>query len=142
MEQEDLEINFVLPDAPLAVKVDPSQLSQVLTNLIDNGIRYSKLNTGKPTITLLGKYHADTETAELDIIDEGKGINSDAMPHLFEPFYTTEKAGTGLGLYICKELCEANQARLGYTINNAGKSCFRINFAHPDRSITVLQQML
>ena len=52
---------------------------------------------------------------------------------LFEPFFTTESTGTGLGLYLSRELCEANQARLDYTRTSEGKSCFRISFSHPDR---------
>jgi two-component system sensor histidine kinase PilS (NtrC family) len=49
--------------------------------------------------------------------------------NLFEPFYTTESAGTGLGLYLSKELCEANRARLTYRAGPQGGSCFRIAFA-------------
>ncbi len=136
------EITLDMPLAPLPIKIDPSQLSQVLTNLVDNGLRYSEINTGKPTILLQGRLNRQSETSYLDIIDEGLGISEDALPHLFEPFYTTEKTGTGLGLYICKELCEANQARLDYKFNSDDKSCFRINFVHPDRSIDNLQNMV
>jgi len=48
-------------------------------------------------------------------------------------FFTTERTGTGLGLYITREMCEANQARVTYSRDQRGGSCFRITFAHPDR---------
>ncbi|MEM6710547.1 MAG: ATP-binding protein, partial [Pseudomonadota bacterium] len=115
------------------VRMDPSQLEQVLTNLVGNGLRYSKLETGRETIRLEGGVSNRTDRPFLNIIDEGPGISSDSVANLFEPFYTTESSGTGLGLYISRELCEANQARLTYERSTAGGSCFRINFAHPDR---------
>jgi len=71
----------------------------------------------------------------LDVIDDGPGVDPATEEHLFEPFHTTENAGTGLGLYISKELCEANQAQLSYRRTDAGKSCFSIHFPHPDRNL-------
>ena len=50
---------------------------------------------------------------------------------LFEPFFTTENKGTGLGLYISRELCESNRARLDYVPREGSGACFRITFAHP-----------
>ena len=71
-------------------------------------------------------------------LDEGVHINStlvgvapEQLQHIFEPFYTTDNKGTGLGLYISRELCESNQARLDYKHREGGGSCFRIIFAHP-----------
>ena len=61
----------------------------------------------------------------------GPGVPVDQMQHIFEPFYTTDNKGTGLGLYISRELCESNQARLDYKLREGGGSCFRITFAHP-----------
>ena len=72
----------------------------------------------------------------LDVIDEGIGISEAERDHLFEPFYTTETKGTGLGLYISRALCEANEARLDYLRDDDNKSCFRISFPHPDRRLS------
>ena len=115
------------------VRIDPSQLEQVLTNLAANGLRYSEMQTGRAYLRLHGGIDQRTDRPFLNIIDEGTGIDEDKLANLFEPFYTTETQGTGLGLYISRELCEANQARLTYERANNGGSCFRINFAHPDR---------
>ncbi|MFK7916409.1 MAG: ATP-binding protein, partial [Pseudomonadales bacterium] len=115
------------------VRVDESQLQQVLTNLVGNGVRYSEGETGRSYVALQGGIDERTDRPYLNIIDEGPGVPDDQSDNLFEPFFTTENKGTGLGLYISKELCEANQARLSYERTAEGGSCFRINFAHPDR---------
>ena len=65
----------------------------------------------------------------LDIIDNGPGIDSEAQDKIFEPFFTTSSRGTGLGLYLARELCESNGARISYVPAASGGSCFRIQFA-------------
>ena len=65
-------------------------------------------------------------------------ISPQALPRLFEPFYTTRNQGTGLGLYIAKELCEANQVRLEYIPGPTGGSCFRLHFSSATNSYTNL----
>lgn len=117
---------------PVEISVDPEQLSQVLTNLLDNALRYSKKITGAATARL--NINTDSnQLAQLDVIDDGPGIDSRDQEKVFEPFFTTESKGNGLGLYIARELCEINQARLHYLRTDTGKSCFRISFSHPDR---------
>ena len=66
-----------------------------------------------------------------NVHDDGSGVAPERLDSIFEPFYTTETKGTGLGLYISRELCESNQARLDYRPSEHGGSCFRITFAHP-----------
>ena len=61
----------------------------------------------------------------LDIIDDGPGVSRETQAHLFEPFFTTEAQGTGLGLYIARELCEGNGARIEY-VDAGGHGHFRI----------------
>ena len=115
------------------VRIDPSQLNQVLWNLCHNGIRYSLEKTGEPRLRLQGGISGDSPNPFLDVIDFGGGVTPGAADHLFEPFFTTEPKGTGLGLYISRELCESNQARLNYVPAAGGGSCFRIVFADPRR---------
>ncbi|HET8710433.1 MAG TPA: ATP-binding protein [Spongiibacteraceae bacterium] len=124
-----IEIHEIIP---VEVTVDTDQLSQVLTNLLDNALRYSKKATGTATARFVVSTN-NKQLAQLDIIDDGAGIDSDDQEKIFEPFFTTESKGNGLGLYISRELCEINQARLHYLRTDAGKSCFRISFSHPDR---------
>jgi len=109
---------------------DQSQLLQIITNLCDNGLRYSEQQTGVAKLTLTGGLEYGSSAQYLDIIDDGPGISEYEKDKLFEPFYTTSDQGTGLGLYIARELCEANGARLNHLAVPTGKgSCFRINFA-------------
>jgi two-component system sensor histidine kinase PilS (NtrC family) len=71
----------------------------------------------------------------IKVIDFGAGISKEHLAHLFEPFFTTENTGSGLGLYICKELCESNQAFITYEHTQEGLSCFHIRLAHPDKTL-------
>jgi two-component system sensor histidine kinase PilS (NtrC family) len=110
--------------------MDPSQLQQVLDNLCENGLRHSE---AQPRLRLEMGINDETARGYLDVYDSGPGVARDAAEHLFEPFFTTERSGTGLGLYIARELCELNQAvlaHLGMTEQGHG---FRISFAHPQR---------
>ncbi|MDA0689679.1 MAG: ATP-binding protein, partial [Proteobacteria bacterium] len=123
--------------ADVQVSVISGQLEQVLNNLFDNGLRYSKKKTGEASLTIevgLDKSSGDPQPF-VHIIDDGIGIDEEAEARLFEPFHTTEATGTGLGLYISKELCEANQSQLVYNRTPQGKSCFSIYFSQPDRSV-------
>jgi two-component system sensor histidine kinase PilS (NtrC family) len=130
---EAVDIQVAVAPAATEIRVDPGQLGQALTNLVLNGLRYSKQRTGRAVLRLEGGLDATTDRPYLNVIDEGPGVPEDQIAHLFEPFFTTERTGTGLGLYITRELCEANQARVTYTAHPGGGSCFRITFAHPDR---------
>ena len=67
----------------------------------------------------------------MDVHDKGPGIPVDARDKLFRPFYTTSEHGTGLGLYIARELCRANEATLEYVDLADGSSCFRIVLPDP-----------
>ncbi|WP_019531157.1 sensor histidine kinase [Dasania marina] len=115
--------------------VDSSQLQQVLGNLMENGIRYSKKKTGQGSLQLIANLDNTKKLPYLDIVDDGDGIAPEQQAHLFEPFFTTETSGTGLGLFIAREMCEANQIRLDYLINN-GKSTFRLSFAHHEKRLS------
>ncbi|MEX2475644.1 PAS domain-containing sensor histidine kinase [Marinobacter sp.] len=122
------------PDLPSA-RFDKSQIEQVLVNLCDNGLRYSEYNSGKRFVELHAGVTPDGERAYLDVRDIGPGIAEDQRTSVFEPFFTTDKRGTGLGLYLARELCEANQAHLSLVEDDNPGCCFRITFAHPGRMI-------
>jgi two-component system sensor histidine kinase PilS (NtrC family) len=135
--QYDADLILVRVDpVDLQVSADSEQLKQVLFNLCQNGMRYSEKHTGKANLALHAYQSATNDLPALDIIDEGPGIPEDDRSRIFEPFFTTENSGTGLGLYLAKELCEANQVNLDYLVTDQGKSCFRLGFQHPERRLT------
>ncbi len=103
----------------------------MLTNLCDNGLRYSNPPEGCPHLVI--EAGINNQQPFIKVIDFGVGISAESLTHLFEPFFTTENTGSGLGLYICKELCEANQALISYSHAHEGLSCFHIQLAHPDK---------
>jgi len=115
----------------LQTRMDPNQLIQVLTNLVQNGLRYSGQQHQQAQVWLRVFRDEASDLPVLEILDDGPGVAPEQLQNIFEPFFTTESKGTGLGLYISRELCESNQARLDYRQRDEGGSCFRIVFAHP-----------
>jgi two-component system sensor histidine kinase PilS (NtrC family) len=105
------------------ISFDTHQLEQVLINLINNGLRYSSYAHPHAYVEI-EIYCADNDVI-IDILDSGTGVRLEDLPHLFNPFFTTDQAGTGLGLYLSQAFCEANQARLLY-IPEHEKTCFRL----------------
>lgn len=90
---------------------DRSHLHQVLWNLLGNALRHSQGKTGSIRLRAQDAGSA-AGGVELHVIDDGPGIDEDSREQIFEPFFTTHSGGTGLGLYIARELCEANNAHL------------------------------
>ena len=116
-----------------SIRFDPDQLYQVINNMVSNGLYYSLKNNEHSVKIVVG---VDTFNGlpYVEVYDFGPGVDIEQQKNLFEPFYTTEKTGTGLGLYLSRELCEANQAHLDYLPQEQG-ACFRITFSHPNRFI-------
>jgi len=128
-KEKDTEIDLRIESKDLIVYFDDSQLSQILNNLLDNGLRHSQLNTGRSFVYITIGVELNNRTPYLDVIDIGEGISPEKAEKIFEPFFTTSRSGTGLGLYLSRELCEANKARLDYLPLTSGGSCFRISFS-------------
>jgi two-component system sensor histidine kinase PilS (NtrC family) len=111
----------------LLVEFDPENLQRVMTNLLDNARRHSKLVTAVESAKILVSLDFVAHQCLVDIIDAGTGVAPTDQAKLFEPFFTTVEEGSGMGLYLCKELCEINNASLSYLPTNKGESCFRIS---------------
>ena len=125
------QLHMYVTDGPLQTRMDPNQLTQVLNNLVENGLRYSAQHHGQAQVWLNLFVEPTNGLPILEVLDDGPGFPADQLQHMFEPFFTTESSGTGLGLYISRELCESNQAHLDYRARERGGSCMRITFAHP-----------
>jgi len=125
------ELSINVEPADITIYMDSTQLHQVLWNLCQNGLRYSHDYPDSPKLELHGGFCSDNTRPFLEIIDHGSGIDPVTAETIFEPFFTTEANGSGLGLYISRELCESNFASLNYIPVPSGGSCFRIDFAIP-----------
>jgi two-component system sensor histidine kinase PilS (NtrC family) len=113
--------------------MDRTHLHQILWNLCDNAVKYASEAAGAISVELFcGKIEASGRPY-LDVIDSGPGIDDETVEHIFEPFYTAQPGGTGLGLYISRELCERNGANLRYFARAEGGSIFRVVFSDPNR---------
>jgi two-component system sensor histidine kinase PilS (NtrC family) len=122
LRSEQLELDIEPQD--VRIHVDPGHLHQILTNLCQNAFDHA----GDETAVRLQARRGDKAVVWLDVVDNGPGIDAETAEQMFEPFFTTASSGTGLGLYIARELCEINQARLTYQrLPEAGGS-FRIRF--------------
>ena len=118
----------------IEICADPDQMFQVIGNLCQNALRASPPFTGTALIKFqAGKGAGPEERPCLDVIDWGKGVAPETVDHIFDPFFTTTPKGTGLGLYIARELCEGNGASLNYHPGDGGVgSRFRVTFARPE----------
>jgi len=115
-----------------AVCVDPEQLQQVVGNLCQNALRHSPAFSGQALIAFKTGHDSDNRPY-LDAIDWGSGVPAEIVDNIFDPFFTTTPKGTGLGLYIARELCESNGARLEYFPGDKGLgSRFRVTFARAE----------
>ena len=112
------EIVGLAVDRAAQLRFDRSHLNRVLWNLLDNALRYCGGKAG--SIRLETRPAASPGRTELHIIDDGSGIGPALRTQVFEPFFTTHSSGTGLGLYIARELCEANGAMLEIRENAPG----------------------
>ncbi len=130
------KIAIDLSGEPVSAYFDTSHLQQVLTNLLDNALRYSRDHTGQAWAGLHYGIHPTSNLPYLLVEDLGPGVPETERDRIFEPFFTTSHNGTGLGLYISRELCEMNYSTLDYLETDTKRSCFRLGFAHPDRTLS------
>lgn len=115
---------IVNDEAPVAL-ADPQQLQQVVWNLVQNALRYGRL-PGEPARVMVVARSGEHGVPILEVVDRGPGIAPKVAAQIFEPFYTTHEYGTGLGLYLARQMAEANQAALEYVRVAGGGSCFRL----------------
>jgi two-component system sensor histidine kinase PilS (NtrC family) len=130
LQEGELMIGDVPQD--LMVRMDRGHLRQVLWNLCDNAVKYAS-ETGGILVELQAGRVSGQGRPYLEVLDCGLGVDAATADKIFEPFFTARSGGTGLGLYISRELCELNRATLLYLDRPGGGSIFRIVFSDPDR---------
>jgi two-component system sensor histidine kinase PilS (NtrC family) len=115
------------------VLVDPSQLHQIVWNLCENAMRHGAQQADGARVELHVGRVSRSGRASLEVADRGPGIDPQDIERVFEPFYTRAAQGTGLGLFLARELAEINGATLLYEPRRGGGSLFRLVFADPGR---------
>jgi len=131
------QISLQCDDKNISISFDSSHLQQIMSNLCSNALNHSQLPHDAVQLQLICGYDEKTAQPYLDIIDNGPGIAEELVEQIFDPFFTTSSKGTGLGLYITKEMVESNRGRIRYiaqthdappqTIPTRG-GCFRLQF--------------
>ncbi len=104
----------------------------MLWNLCDNALKYARSATVPRSSCAVGEW-LGTGRPYLEVADRGPGIDTQNVDRIFEPFFTSGEGGTGLGLFIARELCQYNGALLLYEAASGGGSIFRIIFSDPQR---------
>ena len=116
-------LDLQAPDSAVHARADPKQVHQILMVLVSNARYYGRMPQ-QPAAMIL-RLRAEGSSFYIDVIDHGPGIPEQAQKGLFRPFFTTSSHGTGLGLYIARELARANGGELQY-LRRANGSCFRL----------------
>lgn len=126
-EVEAIQVSIALEcPAGVTIRFDEGHLHQVLWNLCRNGWRYCRKADGSLRLVVSRR----DEVWSLEVRDDGPGVPDHMVAQLFEPFFTTEAKGTGLGLYVAREICAGNGGLLEY-IPSSSDCRFRITFAEP-----------
>ncbi len=112
-EEQGLDnvIEIKTPESVVKIEMDEGHLRQILQNLCNNALKYG----GQSDKKILVEVELEQNLVHIHVMNEGAAIGQQDRQHLFEPFFTTSDSGTGLGLYICRELAALNRAKLNYT---------------------------
>jgi two-component system sensor histidine kinase PilS (NtrC family) len=132
MQVRESQVGIHETTEDLEVRFDPSHLHQVIWNLCDNAMKYGDARDGISVEINLGRLNPSNRPF-LEVLNRGRGIEPHAVDRIFEPFFTGRKGGTGLGLFIARELCQLNRAILLYEPRYGDGSIFRVVFSDPQR---------
>ena len=111
-QTDSIEQTCLTLDAPSApVTFDAEHLRRLMINLLDNALRYASHERGSIEVATR---QSEPDQARLSIWSDGPPLEKTVQTHLFEPFFSSETRSSGLGLYICRELCERYGAAIGY----------------------------
>jgi len=131
----DKQISLFVDPIDAEVKFDLTHFHQVLWNLCRNAVKYACKDPKNLKLAINCSLRVRTKTMMLNVIDNGVGVSEEHQERLFEPFFTTSRTqGTGLGLFMARELCLTNNACLEYIRLPAGGSCFRVIFTHTNKN--------
>ncbi len=133
LKAQGTESSLIFGEQDIEVRADPGQLRQVIWNLCDNAIKHAVKERADRLVEIrFGRLNA-TARPFLEVADRGPGVPSENVERIFEPFFSGERGGTGLGLFLARELAQTSGATLLYEPRAGGGSIFRLVFADPQR---------
>jgi len=124
-------IDLVLPPSGLQVLFDPEDLRRVLVNLLENAVRHA---SGQDLAVRVDLVEDGSNEAVLTVSNDGPPVALEVEIHMFEPFFSTRSRGSGLGLYICRELCERHGASIRLVRRGEGaarRTAFEVRLQRP-----------
>lgn len=127
---DESQLSLFIEPSDIDVNFDPAHLHQIMWNLSKNSVKYAKQDKEKLSLVVQVGIPDNTKNTVLNIMDNGIGVSKDLQERLFEPFNTSSTTGTGLGLFMCRELSQANGSTLEYVQLASSGSCFRLSFAN------------
>ncbi len=133
MQWPESRLSVTVPADALEVRADPSQLRQIVWNLCDNAVRHGCAGSNTAVVEVRAGRMTAGARPFLEIGDRGPGVGAADIDRIFEPFFTSGQGGTGLGLFLARELAQTNGASLLYENRAGGGSLFRLVFADPTR---------
>ena len=122
-------LRAITQNRQIEAMVDPQHLQQVVWNLVQNAIRYGREPGSVARVVVVARMATDKGPPVLEVVDRGPGIPAKVAAQIFDPFFTTSEDGTGLGLYLARQMCESSQATLEYVPVAGGGACFRITLS-------------
>ncbi len=122
-------LRAITQNRQIEAMVDPQHLQQVVWNLVQNAIRYGREPGAVARVVVVARMVTDKGPPVLEVVDRGPGIPAKVAAQIFDPFFTTSEYGTGLGLYLARQMCESSQATLEYVPVAGGGACFRITLS-------------
>ena len=126
------QLSLEVAGEPLEVRFDPAQLRQIVWNLCENALRYGLSGESGGAVEIRCGRRSASGRPYLEVADRGPGVPPEHLERIFEPFFSGGR-GTGLGLFLARELAQANGATLLYEPRHGGGSIFRLIFADPRR---------
>jgi len=127
--REGVRIALELSSEIDKVEIDAVQIQQVILNLSKNAIEAMANGEQERTLTILTRPEADRQIL-VEVGDTGPGIDPDLIPHIFEPFFSTKKNGTGIGLAICRSIVEAHSGRIAARNREPGGAIVQFTIAN------------
>ncbi|MFK5947905.1 MAG: ATP-binding protein, partial [Methylococcales bacterium] len=126
LSKDQLRLDILLNE--VTILFDSSHLTQVMCNLCTNAIVHNDKALEKIKIIIRCGHDNEFDQPFIAIIDNGPEIPDKIVQQIFDPFFTTSSKGTGLGLYITKEMVESNRGKIIYTKSGDKGNCFKLLF--------------